>query len=54
MQRYLRQNDYDFALLRLVKPRSPLRNRGRPVPQGDFAESALKDVEAIGDPVSAL
>ena len=54
MLRYLKQDHFDVTLGRLVKPRSPFRERGRPMPQGDFAEAALKDVEAIGDLVSAL
>lgn len=54
MLRYLRRDHFDPALAKLVKPRSPFRERGRPVPQGDFAEAALKDVEAMGDLVSAI
>ena len=54
MLQYLRKGHYDPALSRLVRPRSPFRERGLRLAQGDFAEAALSDVDAIGDLVSAL
>ena len=54
MLQYLRKGHYDPALSRLVRPRSPFRERGQRLAQGDFAEAALSDVDAIGDLVSAL
>jgi putative hemolysin len=54
MLRYLRKDHYDDTLSRLVRPRSPFRERGEVLHGGDFEEAALQDVEAIGDLVSAL
>jgi putative hemolysin len=54
MLRYLRKDHYDATLSRLVRPRSPFRECSELRQHGDFAEGSLKDVEAIGDLISAL